>query len=408
MQKKYRTYLIVLMSSLCMVLAIIAGSAVVIDPYALYREHEEYVGLNKFARLIKPQWAVSAEPEVVISGSSRAEYFFDTESLQEQMGKPVFNIALSGANIYEVRRNIEHVVAVAPVNTMIVGLDFFMFNAVRDVQPGFSEDRLAVRMNGRANPFYWAADLGATLASRDAFNEMRRAIKYRNRDTSCEGRWNLQGGLHPSYFECQLNQAAGQQSMFRAGLGVYLSHSNGIFGEFEFDTRPLPSNNMENIDRLISLAEEGRKMILYISPVHALHLEVFKKWNLWSEFENWKKILTRKVAEARAKGVRVELRDFAFVSELTSGPVFEREAGTDVAFYDTNHLNMTQRPRVQEELLGRGRTNNPISVLLTPEMLDDHLASNRAASADWNQTHPIEMAVFDELVGAAADKAAQN
>ena len=405
MQKKYRTYLIVLMSSLCMVLAIIVGSAVVIDPYALYREHEEYVGLNKFARLIKPQWAVSAEPEVVISGSSRAEYFFDTESLQEQMGKPVFNIALSGANIYEVRRNIEHVAAVAPIDTIIVGLDFFMFKADRDVQPGFVEDRLAIGPTGAANPFYWASDLAATLASRDALNEMRRSVKYRNRDTSCEYRWDRSGGVVPSQDECKLKEAAGQQNLFRAGLDVYLSHAVSVYGAFELDTRPLPSNSMENIDRLIMLAAEDRELILYISPVHALHLAVYENWNVWEAFENWKTLLALKVAEAKENGISVELRDFAFVSDLTARSVFERDAGTDIEFYDTNHLRLTQRVRVQEELLGRGQPNNSIGVLLTPESLEGHLSETRIRLADWMESHPADMAVFDEMVRAAA---AQN
>lgn len=415
MQKKYRNYLIALMGGLGVVLAAIIGSAIMIDPYALYREHDEYIGLNKFARLIKPHWAAWAKPEVVISGSSRAEYFFDTDYLQERLVKPVFNIATSGANIYEVRRNIEHVVAVAPIDTIIVGLDFFMFNANRGVRSGFSEDRLALRMNGGPNPFYWAVDLGATLASRDVFNDMRRSIKYRDRDTNCTNRWNGQAGVIPTYFECRARETDGQQNLFREGLAFYLDDNSGLLGDtsglisdFELDRRPLPSNSMENIDRLFALAAQERELILYISPVHALHLEMLKCWGRWTAFEDWKITLTRKVAQARARGIRVELRDFAIISDLTSRSVFEQDASTQSHFYDSHHLRQTQRTRLQEELLGHGEQNNPIGVVLTPEMLETHLARTRAASADWNQAHPLDMAAFNELVRDAEERAAQN
>lgn len=404
MQKKYRTYLGVLLAGVGIVIAAIAASAIAVDPYALYRDHAEYVGLNKYARLIRPRWAAAYAPQVVVAGSSRAEYFFDTDILKEQTDKPTFSIALSGANIYEVRRNVEHVTAVAPIDMIIVGLDFFMFNKARNVQAGFSEDRLARRPDGTANPLYWFADLPATLASRDVLNEIRRSIKYRNRDNSCENRWTIDGGTIPTQFECQMRELNGQQNLFRAGLAVYLDSTSGLLGGFEQDTRPLPSNSMENIDRLIALAAEDQELILYLSPIHALHMEVIKSWGLWPAFENWKVALTQKVAEARSRGIRVELRDFAVISDLTTRPVFDQDVGLAAEFYDSNHLNMRQRSRVQRALLGMGAESDPISRLLTPEMVDTHLAENRAALLDWENAHPADMEVFRDLVTAAEDK----
>jgi hypothetical protein len=401
MKKQYRTYLSALLVGIGTVLTTIVTSAILVDPYAIYRDRDEYVGLNKYARLIRPHWAEAHQPQVVVAGSSRAEYFFDMKALSDETGLPVFNIALSGANIYEVRRNVEHVVAVAPISTVIVGLDFFMFNEMRNPQPGFDEGRLATGPDGRDNPFYWLSDLPGTLASQDVLNEIRRSIKYRDKDTRCENRWTIDGGTTPTQFECQLSEPNGQQDMFRAGLAVYLDDASGLLGGFKLDTTPLPSNSMQNIDRLIELAASDRELILYLSPLHALHMDVIKRWGLWPTFENWKRTLVRKVADAQKRGVRVELRDFAIVSDLTTRSVFERDAGIAGEFYDSNHLNMRQRSRVQKALFGLGSAQNSISILLTPEMLEAHLSGNRLALADWVAAHPTDMGVLAELAAAA-------
>jgi len=404
MRKKFRNYTYFVLGMMFLGLGAVIVAAALVDPYALYRKHEPITGVDGFTRIVKPIWAAEMAPQIVLTGSSRAEFLLDPEVAMDITGRTAFNIALSGANIYELRRNVEHVVAVAPVETIVVGLDFFMFNAGRNVRPGFREERLAVAADGSPNPYFWMTDLAATLASRDAIDAVRRAIKYRNVDKECQDNWTEWGGRAANGYECQLGVTNGQQTNVRTTLSHYLRKPTGLYNGYALDTQPLPSNSLENIERLMTLAGEKRALILYISPVHALHLQLIEEMGLWSVFEDWKRALTLKVNAARERGVNVVLWDFAIIGPLTTRPVFEEDASVQAEFYDSNHLRMNQRRQVLEVLLGEVGRETPLAVLLLPETVEAHLQRLEAAREAWATSHPTDMDVFASLVEASTEQ----
>ena len=61
---------------------------------------------------------------------------------------PVYNLGLSNASIYEIRRYFEHACALADVRQVVVLLDFASFLAGGTVAPDFLEDRLAILPDG--------------------------------------------------------------------------------------------------------------------------------------------------------------------------------------------------------------------------------------------------------------------
>ncbi|PCJ68907.1 MAG: hypothetical protein COA62_13900 [Rhodobiaceae bacterium] len=400
MRKKFQTYLFFLLGVMCLGLSIVIAAAVIVDPYALYRDHETITGVDGFARIVKPVWVVERAPQIALAGSSRAEFLLDPQIVTEITGRTAFNIALSGANIYELRRNVEHVVAVAPIETVIVGLDFFMFNAERGNRPGFREERLAIAEDGKSNPHYWMTGLAATLVSRDSIDAVRRTIKYRDANKACQDSWTEWGGRLANGYECQLSAINGQQNNVRATLSHYLRKPSGLYNGYKLDTRPFPSNSMENIDRLVALAADERSLVLYISPVHALHLQLIEEMALWDVFEEWKRALAHKVAVARAQGINVVLWDLAVIGPLTSRPVFEADVSAQAEFYDSNHLRMSQKRRVLQVLLGTVEQETSVAVLLLPGTIEAHLQSLRIKREIWARAHPVDMGVLAGLVEA--------
>ena len=157
---------------------------------------------------------------------------------------------------------------------------------------------------------------------------------------------------------------------------------------------------MENIDRLVALAADERSLVLYISPVHALHLQLIEEMALWDVFEEWKRALAHKVAVARAQGINVVLWDLAVIGPLTSRPVFEADVSAQAEFYDSNHLRMSQKRRVLQVLLGTVEQETSVAVLLLPGTIEAHLQSLRIKREIWARAHPVDMGVLAGLVEA--------
>lgn len=397
MRRAFQTYLVTFATLLLVGLVLVLSATYVTDPYAIYRSHDEIRGLEGHTRIVKPIWVAEAQPDTLLIGSSRAEFLLDPDAVDALTGSTAFNMALSGANIHEIRRNAEHALAVAPIATLVIGLDFFMFNQDRPPRPNFSENRLAVDENGARVWAHGLADLPATLASRDALDAARRALKYRDQDDPCKDRWSRNGARTAHYYACQLGSPGAQQRLVTATLRDYLTRPSDLYINYQLDERPLPSNSVANIARLSEFAEDGRQVILYISPIHAIHLQLIERMGLWPIFEDWKRQLASTVADARQQGRHVVLMDFARISPLTGVNIFAEDRWQDASFYDSNHLHVDQRDRVLNVLFSRADAEAGLANRLEPSQIDEQLAADRQALLAWARENPADVSTLSRL-----------
>jgi hypothetical protein len=128
----------------------------VVDPLGIFRWVDR-PGFNhvkpveaEHRRLIKAYGIRSIRPRGLIFGSSRAEAGLDPRHpAWPEPARPVYNAAFPDGNVYEMRRYLEHALALADVRDVVIGLDFFAFNARFGNRPDFTETRLAVNTQRR-------------------------------------------------------------------------------------------------------------------------------------------------------------------------------------------------------------------------------------------------------------------
>ncbi|TAF07089.1 MAG: hypothetical protein EAZ77_10940, partial [Nostocales cyanobacterium] len=121
----------------------------IIDPYGIYRT-PYFLGINHEKpkkqfndRLYKAIDIIRIKPLTVFLGSSRTKQGLDPNHPALSNAKPAYNLALDGANPYEMMRYLQHTIKNQPhLKEVIVGIDFFMFNELLGNQPGFDENRL--------------------------------------------------------------------------------------------------------------------------------------------------------------------------------------------------------------------------------------------------------------------------
>lgn len=383
-------------------LAFVASFNWAVDPYAIYTDFEaedRLVGVGPYLRVTKPRLGERLAPRVVLAGSSRAEHAALPSYAEDMLGiGPAFNAALSSVSAYELRRNIEHLSAVAPVEVIVLGLDFFMFSPHLRQADSFTETRLAVNPDGSPNLTYRLADVLPTLITFDALNASRRATKRRARQG--DDYWWPNGTLVSGGLARQAAKAGGSEKLFRATLTHYLTDPQLYVG-FARDLSAEGTSSISNIDRLLGEARSReQRVILYISPVHALQLEAIDATGNWSAFENWKRELAHLATRHRATGLDVTLWDFADINAITREPVpvSDPSAGMN-NFYDSHHV----RPEIGRLMFARmlGAAEIPVpsdfGVEVTPAMLDGHLVEVRRHRAEWRARHAENMEFFEEV-----------
>lgn len=395
MRNPFKTYLALFAGLLAVPVIITMAFNWQVDPYRLYHPigpDEQAAGIGPYTRITKPYMAGALGPRILLAGSSRAEYALSPDAAEKALGiSPAFNAALSGANIYELRRMADHVNAVGDVDVMILGLDFYMFNAARGNQTSFNEARLAVAVEGGANPLWRLADIGRALLSVDAVDASRRKLKYQSKDGPCEDEWNAEGYRRPAFYECETATNAGFRRNAAATLHAYQTDAQ------LYENYRLHPEGLAQVAHLLQQARaQGQRVILYISPVHALHLAAIKKVGLWPEFENWKRALLQEVEEARARGADAMLWDFARLNELTSIPLpSENVEPWNGPFYDSHHIRPEMGNRMLRQILGAEEAPS-WGVRLTAGNAEEELARQKAALAAWLAAHPEEAAFLEK------------
>ncbi|HAT1699318.1 hypothetical protein SE938_03450 [Legionella pneumophila] len=113
----------------------------------------------------------------------------------------VYNLGLSGANIYEVMRYLQHAAAIRPVKKVILVVNFFMFNAYVNNRDDFNESLLHVDFNGNKNP-HTINTIVSNLLSFDALKASWETIKNQHKGNA----FLSNGQLGHNYREEQIQQ----------------------------------------------------------------------------------------------------------------------------------------------------------------------------------------------------------
>jgi hypothetical protein len=370
---------------------LVAGAAlfnVVADPFGLYRwVAVEGFNANKYpatkhARTVKTYQVERLRPRGLIIGSSRSEIGLDPgHPAWSPDVRPVFNLAVGGATVGEVRQLFEFACRCQPPVQVVLGVDLFMFNARR----GGAEQPPPTTGNGLRRVAETIFSTSALAASAETLWKQD-PIKYPG--------YLPNGQIVWTYDLAKVRRYGLHQAFVRNVRKYYANHyfppphrSFSLVPE-EGQTSPFAE-----FSRILELARRyDVDLRLFISPVHAWQLLAIDAAALWPSFEVWKSELVVRLEQDRQAhpgGRAFPLWDFSGFNPVTTEAIPPPGDTTTLMryYWESSHYRKEAGDLVLSRVLGGDGVPAGFGVQLDTANLEPHLASLREGLAAYRRQH---------------------
>ncbi len=355
-------------------LLLLGGCALVnwfFDPYSVWQnsawQSPTVRGINRakpyrnlaYGRLFKAVDVARIQPRTIFLGSSRTEYGLDPEH-GAIAAQPSYNLALAGADIYEAKRYFRHALVNQPdLQTVVIGIDFFMFNEFEDALDLFEDHRL------EQSGLTVRDALNATL-SLQALEFSRRTLAFNREHPDADSPYDA-NGLRSEDYSLQHDQRYRDRPIpkrFEDSMRTYLE---GSYREYQLS--PTKLNHLRQIVEEASQA--GVEVKIFISPSHAAQWEAVYAAGLWDEMERWK----------RAVSQIAPVWDFSTYNDITTEPIQEEMQH----YLDGSHYRRHIGDRILDRLFQdpAEAKSDQFGVLITPRNIEFHLPRLRAQRQAW-------------------------
>jgi len=339
------TYIRCLVIFTVLILGICATWNWFVDPYDMFGS-TRINGINQIKpaaesreRISKPYRILEVKPRTLILGNSRPEVGLDPsyQCWPEEM-KPVYNMAMLGAGLYENYRNFQHAVYKGQVKHLFLALDFLVFVSQDEFAdpkqwnpPEYDLEQLQVFADGNVNhQFKWNQflyRLKALFSLQASIDSIYTVIAQSNPYSP-----TLNPDGHDPGRQL-LNSIAieGQQVLFtqkNREVAKLLARQHVLFqGGQRW------SEAFEIVHRiLIFAASHNIRVTLFTNPRHADFLNLVSLSGKWRMMEEWKRVLTELATKYQAQ--MWDFHDFDVFS-TQSVPSEVREAM--IGFWDPGH-----------------------------------------------------------------------
>lgn len=368
----------VLALTLVLAALVVAGNRLA-DPFGFYRTAASGLEPPEFTRTLRTSKAMAVarlKPRSVILGTSRAELAI-SPAHPGWLAHPVYNMAISGGSLYEMRRFLQHAQAIQPLRQVVLTAELGSFLRAPVAESGFDEAALVVDAEGRPTPWGWRHHVQALFSWRALFSSVDLLVHPQRR---------------PDYQTDGLRlETAKKQALRRTG-GQYraFTQREGKFVKNRYAAQELHPAALGEFGRLLDFAlKHGISLRIALDPVHARRLELYDRLNRWEAFEAWKRWLTTAVAERRAAGADVAVWDFSGYNRVTTEPL---PAPGDIRtlmklHWELSHYRKTAGDQVLDILFGLEppAVHDSFGVQLLPATLEAHLERIRQERASYRQ-----------------------
>ncbi|MDY6802766.1 MAG: hypothetical protein SXA11_03035 [Cyanobacteriota bacterium] len=356
---------------------------IAIDPYgilgipAISRLNKVKPIKSQNVRLFKAVDVSRVKPEMVFLGSSRTDYGMNPSHPALQNYQPVYNLAILGANMYEVRRYFEHAIAnQSNLKKAIINIDFFMFNDLKKETPDFKESRL--EKTGLT-----VSDAFNSIFSIDGLIASARTVKTNIENPTAVGPYypNGQRDAEDTIENIYGNQPT--RDIFRKTL-----KSNGFIdranrGEKVYE---ISQSYLKELQIIVDLCKKkGIDCQIFISPSHATHRESILVSGVWQLFEEWQREIVK----------ITPVWSFSGYNSITTEPISDSMKN----YIDPSHYRSEVGDLVINRLFGANEDRVPddFGVLLTPENIEDRIKQVRSDREIWAKKHPDEVKLVEDL-----------
>lgn len=380
--KFYRKFNAVLVITTCLPMLLVGAVNIFIDPYEIFDSFKikgvNYIKPEKFKqdRLYKAVKITKINPKTILLGSSQVQWGLPPD--HPALPEATYNLGLLGANIYELRRYFEHVLAnQTQLEQVIIGIDFFMFSTLIDKQSTFKENILeknSLPISEFAN-IVFSIDSFEDSYNTYHLNQEREAIDYLviNNMLKLENRIFKNGGL--AFHKNSI--LPGSKDIFYQFVKRDLSERNQY---------KLSHQKMEDFSKIIQKARENNIQVkIFISPIHAVHLETLDQAGLWPQFEDWKRKIT-KISS---------VWDFATYNKITT----EKISNNMQYFLDSAHYSQQAGTLILNRILldKSDKYYNDFGTVMTDSNIDGHLKKIRNDKTTWASNNLNYIQVIQEI-----------
>jgi hypothetical protein len=294
----------------------IAGINFMANPLGIYNPplirgfNDAYPAATVYSRIEKAEAVKRLKPEVIITGSSRADIGLDPRP-EFFPGMTAYDFGLPASSLNEQRRTLEFAEAVHPLKMAIITLDYFSFNARKLENKQFDPARLSPEAASPVRSFF---DTYGTLVSLDMLIASIKNIRYiRHLD---QNSYSLPNGHRIISDVIQDVRLHGAAHLFEHPPAA----QETAVDDFDFAYSEAPDDTtFKHLQAMLDLARQHNiKVILMISPVH------FEPSQKPKEFEaEWKKHIVEVVRSnaARYGAKPYPLWDFDYPNSITLEPV---------------------------------------------------------------------------------------
>lgn len=353
-----------------------------IDPYGIYNRNIMIDGLNHDKpnkehndRLYKAIDIIRLKPNTILLGSSRVKRGLDPEH-PSLKSFPVYNLGLNGANVYELRRYLEHTIFNnKKIDRVILGLDFFMFNDSLENQPSFTEYRLEKKHIS-------FQDFLNTTLSLDTLFSGQETIQSSSRNRSISN--VSENGFLPN------------SDLENENIKLKFEKSTKLYFKLHSDYK-LSQTYVNELKKIVALCEENDiDLIVYFSPSHAIRLASIDAGGHWSSFED----LKRQVTEL------MPVWDFANHNSITTEPLRNRMSN----YADESHYTKPVGDLILNRVLSYNEEKVPrdFGILLTSDNVNKILEKNRLYRDNWADKNPQEIEFVKAIQADMKDSSREN
>ncbi|HAT2065008.1 TPA: hypothetical protein JBA10_16105 [Legionella pneumophila] len=369
-----------------------------VNPYDIYKsislqnlsKKPQVTSHLRLTKAIAIEWR---KPEYLIMGSSTAETGLNPD-FSAWGNSHVYNLGLSGANIYEVMRYLQHAEAIKPVKKVILVVNFFMFNAYVNNRDDFNESLLHVDSNGNKNP-HAVNTIFSTLLSFDALKASWETIKNQHKRNA----FLSNGQLAHDYREDQIQQLKGYKNNFlytesysKASLLPPPHH------QFSFTNPEKGIDTIAYLQKIITICENNHtELILILAPEHVRLLETYKLLDLWDIYEQWQMKLVDAIDYHNQKypNSKFSLWGFNNINTITTEKLPEKnDSYTKIQwFWDPYHFKNELGNLILStviKLKDESQISN-FSLLLTKTNIQNKLIHDKRDLTRWENTHRNEI-----------------
>jgi hypothetical protein len=317
-------------------------------------------------------------PDVIFLGNSRAAEGLDPHA----PGVPAnaYNLALHHSTIYEAWRNLQNACSVHTPQTVVIGIDQMWFAANLPASDAFSEDRLAVRADGRPTPWlaFHTAELGSTLFSLPTFYASLKALAGRPKLPYDAG----YSENAPAVLE-HMDQASRVLAANKKWFGDIGDLSMGDADKPGPQFGGYDAPQLDAFNHIVNLcAEKHIKLIVFVHPLHAALID--KLTNSWNIYKYWMKSVALKLEST--PGLDSEFWDFSSYNAMSTEPFPKpTDAQSTMRFYwDGFHYHKIVGDMVLARIFGNTAPAQ-FGQLVTSANIDQDLDRLQAEKEAWHE-----------------------